>query len=244
MIEIYLSWNAVCALKVILAMEEKGIDYRINHIDLGKFEQHSPEYLKLNPLGVVPTMLWDGEVITESTVMCEFLEDAYPQVPLLPKDPLGRARVRQWGKLVDDVVHPSIRPISFMQIVRPIARAMSKENLDAVMGRTPKAEIADLWRRAARAPYTAKQLAEYLHKIETVLDRMEQALQSSSYLVGDGYSLADAYITPYFRRLIQLNKTALWEGSRPAVAEWLRRVQARPSYAVVLGLQTRYAVAA
>ena len=241
MIEIYLSWNAVCALKVIIAMEEKGVDYRINHVDLSKFEQHKPEYLTLNPLGVVPTMIWDGNVITESTVMCEFLEDEFPAVPLLPKDPLGRARVRQWGKLVDDTVHPSIRPITFMQMVRPRARALSNEELDAVMGRTPKAEIADLWRRAARAPYSTQQLAEYLHKIEGALDRMEQALQSSPYLVGDSYTLADAYITPYFRRLIQLGKMALWEGSRPAVADWLRRIQARPSYAVVLGLQTRYA---
>lgn len=241
MITLYLNWNAVCAQKVVLALEEKAVPYEIKHVDLRKFEQHEPWYLALNPGGVVPTMVWHDHIILESTVMSEFIEDQFPKTPLRPVDPLMRAKMRYWGKLIDDIVHPSIRPLSFMTMVRPIARQIAREDLDAVMARTPKKEIADLWRRAARAPYTKVQLGEFLHKIEGVFDKMEASLQSSPFLAGADYTLADANATPYFRRLAQLGKTELWgEGTRPALTAWLSRIEARPSYASLGKLQADY----
>lgn len=240
MITLYFNWNAVCAQKVLLCLEEKGLPRALKHIDLAKFEQHQPWYLELNPGGVVPALTDGDHVFIESTVINEYLDDAYPGVPLKPASPVARARMRWWGKQVDDIVHPSIRPISFTKFATEKAKSMSAEERAAMIGRTPKKEIAELWTRVVDAPYSAEELANYLHKIETVLEKMEKDLGAQPWLAGDTFSLADLNMLPYFRRLMQLEKQDLW-AARPAVAGWLARMQARPSYAIFDQIKSAYA---
>lgn len=240
MITLYLNWNAVCAQKVLLTLEEKCIAYTLVHIDLGKFEQHDPAYLKLNPAGVVPTLVHDDAVITESTVIMEYLDDAFPDASLRPADALQRARMRQWMKLVDEVVHTSLRPLSFMHFAQEFASGLSDETLGTVTGRMPKKELAEIWQRVARAPYTDEELGAYLHKVQDVLDRMEAALKVTPWLAGQEFSLADAALTPYFVRMQQLGKQALWEGSRPRIAGWLKRIESRPSWQVIGKVRTQF----
>ena len=242
MIRLYLNWNAVCAQKVMLCLTETGISAEIRHIDLAKFEQLDPAYLALNPNGVVPTLVHDDFVVTESTVINEYLDDQFPEPKLRPESPRQRAALRMWGKLVDDVIHISIRPLSFTRFVTQKSKAMSAAERESLRARTPKKEIAELWTRVAEAPYTESELAYYLHKIEDVLDRMESTLSHQPWLAGDAFSLADLNITPYFRRLEQLEKAQLWEVRRPHVREWLTRIQTRPSYGILDALKSKYAV--
>lgn len=241
MITLYLNWNAVCAQKVLLCLTEKGIPADIKHIDLAKFEQLEPAYLALNPNGVVPTLVDEDFIVTESTVINEYLDDKFPEPRLRPDSPRQRAELRMWGKVVDDVVHVSIRPLSFTRFVTEKSKAMSAAERTSLRTRTPKREIAELWTRVADAPFTEEELAHYLHKIEGVLDRMELTLSNQPWLAGDTYSLADVNITPYFRRLEQLQKTQLWEEHRPNVREWLTRIRARSSYGIFDALKAKYA---
>jgi glutathione S-transferase len=91
MLELYHGEGSVCARKVRLTLAEKGIrDWVGRIVDLAKGEQTRPEYLELNPKGVIPTVVHDGRVITESTVICEYLEDVFPEPRLRPQDPLAR----------------------------------------------------------------------------------------------------------------------------------------------------------
>jgi glutathione S-transferase len=231
MLTLYLNWNAVCAQKVLLTLEEKSIAHTLVHIDLAKFEQHDPAYLKLNPAGVVPTLLHDKLVVTESSVIIEYLEDAFPSVALRPVSAIERSRMRWWMKLVDETVHTSLRPLSFMRFAQSYAQTLSDDTLQDVTKRMPKKDLAEIWQRVARSPYSDDELAAYLHKVEDVLDRMERTLEQDAWLAGDQFSLADIAITPYFRRMVQLDKQMLWEESRPHVRGWLRRIEARPSFA-------------
>jgi glutathione S-transferase len=239
MLILYFHWNAVCAQKVAMCLAEKGLDYTPHHIDLSALEQLQDWYLKLNPGGVVPTLVHDGTVLLESTVINEYLDDAFPDTALKPADPRSRARMRWWSKQVDDIVHPSIRPISFTQFVAPRARELSPQQLSDLRVRTPKKEISELWRRVASAPYSQEELSEYLYKIESVLERMEETLGRDLWLAGEAFSLADVNMTPYFRRLVQLGKTGLW-AERPAVAGWLERIRVRPSFARLDALRERF----
>lgn len=240
MLTLYFNWNAVCALKVVLCMAEKGLSWSPHHLVLGEFEQLQPWYLKINPAGVVPTLVHDDVTLAESTIINEYLDDAFPDIRLRPTDPAGLASMRWWNKQIDDVIHPSIRPISFTQFVAPRAATLSREDLESMERRTPKREIAALWRRAAEAPYDEAELGAYLTKIEALFGKMETTLSSKPWLAGNDISLADIGMAPYFRRLIQLRKQAIWL-KLPAVTEWWQKISARPSFAILDQLRAQYA---
>jgi glutathione S-transferase len=239
-LSLYFNWNAVCAMKVVLCLAEKGLDWEHRHIVLSAFEQLDEAYLKINPAGVVPALVHGDVVVLESTVINEYLDDAFPEVRLRPTAPASLAAMRWWNKQVDDTVHPSIRPASFALFVAPRAAQMSSGEIQNLNVRTPKREIAELWRRTAEAPYTEEELAGYIHKIRDLLVQMDARLGQSPWLAGDHYSLADINMTPYFRRLTQLGKTALWT-DLPHASAWWERVRRRPSFAVLEELRGRYA---
>ena len=93
-IELYHTHHSTCSQKVRICLAEKGLpdadkDWIAHEVDLGKFEHLTPEYLKINPNGVVPTLRDNGTVIIESTVINEYLDDAYPKPGLRPDDPAG-----------------------------------------------------------------------------------------------------------------------------------------------------------
>ncbi|MFZ0839583.1 MAG: glutathione S-transferase N-terminal domain-containing protein, partial [Xanthobacteraceae bacterium] len=94
MIELYHHGSSVCAAKVRFVLMEKDVPWKSRYLDILKGEHFHPDYLKLNPMAVVPTLVHDGEVLVESTVICEYLDDAFPESPLKPASPLERARMR------------------------------------------------------------------------------------------------------------------------------------------------------
>lgn len=90
-----------------IALNMKGVDasYRAHHLRLG--EQRSEEYLKINPQGVVPSLeLPTGDVLTQSLAIIEYLDETIPEPPLLPKDPVARAKVRALAQMIACDIHP------------------------------------------------------------------------------------------------------------------------------------------
>jgi glutathione S-transferase len=127
MLTLYQFGNSVCAQKVRVTLLEKGLQWETRNVDLFRAEQYDPEYLKLNPRGLVPTLVHDGAPIIESTLICEYLEDAFPTPRLMPAHPLGRARMRLWSKAVDEGLHEGVTEISFSAMFRERMRAMTEE---------------------------------------------------------------------------------------------------------------------
>jgi glutathione S-transferase len=104
---------SVCAAKVRTALAAKELAWNGVHLDLRRGDAQEPEYLKLNPNAVVPTLVHDGRVITESTVICEYVDDQWPDHPLKPRDSFGRAQMRLWTKQLDEGLHPAAGTLSF-----------------------------------------------------------------------------------------------------------------------------------
>ena len=102
MLTLYDFGNSVCRQKVRITLTEKGLAWAPIRVDLFKSEQYDPKYLKLNAKGVVPTLVHDGTPVIESTLICEYLDDTFPDPPLVPKEPAARTRMRLWSKLVDE----------------------------------------------------------------------------------------------------------------------------------------------
>lgn len=93
---LYSYWMSSCSWRVRIALELKKIDYEYRAVHLVKDggEQHKADYKELNPMNQVPTFIFDGNTITQSMAILEFLEEMYPQVNILPTDTSKRAKVR------------------------------------------------------------------------------------------------------------------------------------------------------
>ena len=92
--------------RVEIALHEKGLSYDIEPVDLRKREQKKPEFLKLNPYGKVPVIVDGGKVLFESCIINEYLDETYPNPPLMPKDPYKRARIRVLTDYGLNYIHP------------------------------------------------------------------------------------------------------------------------------------------
>jgi glutathione S-transferase len=85
MLTLYNAAHSTCSQKVRICLAEKGLTFEDIRLDLGKAKDHlKPDYLKINRNGVVPTLVDDGNIIMDSSVICEYLDERYPQVRLTP----------------------------------------------------------------------------------------------------------------------------------------------------------------
>ena len=94
MIQVYYASPSIYGRKVLAVLEEKGLDYEIKAMSFATGDHKKPEYEKINPNGEIPAMVDDGQIIYESTAMIEYLNDEYPEPPLMPEDSFSRAKVR------------------------------------------------------------------------------------------------------------------------------------------------------
>ena len=230
MLELYHHNISVCAQKVRLSLLEKGLAWESRHVDLMASEQVSPAYLALNPKGVVPTVVHDGQPVIESTVILEYLEDAFPETPLRPTAPLDRARMRVWTKTPDDGLHAACGTLSYAAIFSSQVLAYhGREALDARLAKLPDraraARQAELFDKGLAASF----VAQHARFHDKVLGEMEATLSDRTWLAGETFSIAECAMLPYVRRLERLNLAAMW-ADRPRVADWFARAKARPSW--------------
>jgi glutathione S-transferase len=218
--------------KVRLCQHHKGITFTGEQlVDLLQFQQLDPAYLALNPLGQVPTLVVDGRPITESSIINEYLEDRFPERPLLPRDPRARAEVRMWTKYVDTGPTVQIATPTFKAWVAPAVSAHpDPEGLLALVTRAPEAVTRVRWQRSVRDEVRDDEVAAAWATIADMLARMEQRLADGPWLVGDAYTLADAETTPIVVRITHLGRADLLAGL-PGVNAWFERVQALPNFA-------------
>ena len=101
-LELYNSPFSTCSQKTRMCLHEKGLKWENHDVDLLKFEQLSPEYLAINPHGVVPTLVHDGTPIIDSSVIIEYLDEAFPEPGLSPSDLKSRAGMRAWMRYFED----------------------------------------------------------------------------------------------------------------------------------------------
>ena len=229
MIELYLAGMSTCAQKVRLVLAEKGLEWTGHQLNLRARDQHRPEYLKLNPNGVVPTLVDDGRVVIESTVICEYLDDTRPAPPLRPADPYRRARMRLWTKRLDEGLHFATGVISGSVAFRHQHLARPPDELKAYIEGIPDPARRERQRQQIEHGMEAPQFAEAMRRFEAWLTDMEKDLEDHPWMAGDDYSLADAAYTPYVARLEELQLQGLLD-RRPHIKDWFERITARANF--------------
>lgn len=233
MIELYHHGSSACAAKVRFALEEKGLPWNSHVVDIFRGEQFAPQFLALNPKGVVPVLVHDGFVIPESTVICEYLDDAFEGEALLPDSARLRAEVRFWTKAVDEELHPACSALTYVISHR---HTLLRNGVGSFEDFLASGSGEGLAARRLKWEYIqegikSKTAADKIRLYDSYLQKMELALTNSAWLVGDRFSMADVAMAPYVNRVHALSLDPLWANGRlPHVERWFRRISDRSTF--------------
>lgn len=234
MLKLYNSPASVCSIKARLGLTEIGLDYDSIQLDLAKGEQHTPEYLALNPNGVIPTLIDGDLVLGESSLIIEYLDRNYNDSKLMPKERVAEAKARQW--LVRTIgIHAAINTITFSTEARDKMLANNTpEQIEALIAKMPdpaaRLKRADLIENGLDSPYVSQAFAT----LRRTFTDIEEAVSTQPWVTGPEYGIVDVALLSYIDRLERLGYAGLWAESTPKVGEWLARCQARPSYDVAI----------
>lgn len=219
--------SAISAQKVRLALAEKRISFESRDV---KGILRSSDYLNINPNGVVPTLVHDTHVLIESRIISEYLEEAFPEPPLMPCGPYERYRARYWSRQSDGILHLSVLTLGFVCYMRDMLVAMPQEQRMEFLPGLNDPIIRQRSLELLRGGHDSPLVPEALRCVSKVLGEMDIALADSGpWLAGSQYSLADTDLTPYLHRLEALGLSSLWM-KHAAVTDWFERVRARLSY--------------
>ncbi len=239
MIELYHAEPGSNSLKVLQAVHEKGVPFVSHYVDLRRFEQHDPEFLKINPAGQVPVLVHDGRVLTESTVINEYIDTVFERPKLRPADPYDEAQMRIWTKFVDEVFRPSLSHLAWHRVMPAFADALPPGEFEKRLERIPLQEKRDKWALAARGGFTEREIRTWRRQLGEAVDRLDAALQEHDWLVADMFTLADIAmfamafgVPPGFPELMNAKRT-------PSAMAWLERMRARPGVAAALAMPNR-----
>ena len=224
MLELYHSGLTTCSKQVRHCLREKGLPYKSRYVELWRYENLSPDYLKLNPNGVVPTLVHDGTPIINSFCINEYIEDVFPDPPLLPKNPVERTRARYWAWTADDVHHPAAR-LTHVKMLRSRVNDLSQQEQEAMLKATPVPDKRERWRTLIDGGYSQKQIDEALESVLFVFGRMEEELKTRGpWLAGPAFSLGDINMLAIVHRSFELVPDKI---SRQALATASRLVGPR-----------------
>lgn len=221
--------------ELLILLHEKGIEFRSHYVDLLQFEQLSPEFLALNPRGQVPVLVHDGRVLTETTLILEYLEAVFPDPPLTPATAEDRYRMHVWTKFADEYFAPALCMIGWHE---RMATLMGQRDVAALCARARllPPDRQSVLNRALTGAFTDEQLKRARTSLQVVARRLEDTLSRSAWLAGDEYSLADIAIFPMAMSLECLSSAAVQETATPHLVSWLQRIRTRDGVRAALAM--------
>jgi glutathione S-transferase len=224
------------SLKSMIPLFEKALPFESVYVDLHKFEQHSAWFTAINPEGQVPVLDHDGVIITHTTVINEYLEDVFPDVPLRPRDPEGAARMRYWNKFVDEHVMNHVSMHGWHRMIRVITQGIESGEFETLMARIPLPDQRQKW-MTARSGFSEADLANATRKIEYAVDKIEAQFANSAWLAGNDYTLADINFYSHCGAMVERMFPELEIAARcPRLVAWREKMTARPAVAKALAM--------
>ena len=232
MLELYHNDMSTCAQKVRATLAQKDLAWDGHELNLRTGEQHKPQFLKLNPRGVVPVLVHDGNVVIESNIIMEYLEDALPDSKrLMPKSALSKAAVRNLLQRLDTTLHLHIATISVGIAFRDqlLAVHTNEKALESYYSAVPDPRLQAVYRDVVPSGAGSKSFMLALDTWKRQFAGMNTALTSSDWLVGNELTLADLAYLPYMCRFEHLHMTEIWS-RYPALTSWFDRCKKTTGY--------------
>lgn len=232
MLTLYHGVTSTCSKRVRMTLAEKGVEWESVHLDLTRRDNLDPEYLKINPNGVVPTIVHDGKVLYESNFIIEYLDEVFPEPALRPVAPYERARMRVLMDRIEHVLHRNINTVSWVKQGRyKRFDGMTTDQLQQVLDDQATEEKRAILKNRLEEGVSEADLEFAEARVAEVLDDLNVTLQDRPWLCGDKISLADISIAPFMERFEANKMPALSDWvKRPYLGDWWERMQTLKSF--------------
>ena len=227
--KLYNAPQSTCSQRVRFVFNTKGLPFEEVRLNLLAGDQLEPEYLALNPNGVVPTLDHDGAIVTDSTVITEYLDEVEPEASFTPEDPVKRARMRALMHFIDEMPAASVRVPTFNLAFLPKFQAMSREQFMAMAESKPLRK--EFMLKMGQSGFPKAEMDEALARLRRSYERMESEIEASGgpWLLGKDITLADVAVMPALVRMDDLGM-ADWQ-DLPRVRNWFDNIRSHPSFA-------------
>jgi glutathione S-transferase len=227
---LYNAPQSTCSQRVRFVFNAKGIPFIEEKLDLMAGDQMKPDYLKLNPNGVVPTLDHDGAIVIDSSVIIEYLDEIAPEpVSFTPRDAAQRATMRSHMRFIDEMPATAVRVPTFNLAFLPRFASMSEEEFVAFAESKPLRK--EFMLAMGRKGFPEKEMNAALDRLHRTYKRMEAVIQASGgpWLMGRDITLADVAVMPALVRMADLGLASMWADKREVV-RWYEEIQAHPAF--------------
>src|SRR5580704_9205500 len=228
---LYNAPQSTCSQRVRFVLNAKKLPFSEIKLDLLAGDQLKPDYLALNPNGVVPTLDHDGAIVIDSSVIIEYLDEIEPEsANFTPDDPVERAKMRTLMHFMDEMPAPAVRVPTFNLAFLPRFAAMSEEEFVAFAESKPLRR--EFMLSMGRQGFPQKDMDEAMARLRRTYERMNSEIAKSGgpWLLGSDISLADIMLMPAIVRMADLGQHVAWQ-DLPRVQRWFDAIRAHPAFA-------------
>ena len=227
---LYNAPQSTCSQRVRFVLNAKQLPFEEKKLDLLAGDQLKPDYLALNPNGVVPTLDHDGAIVIDSSVIIEYLDEVVPtSESFTPRDPVTRARMRALMRFIDEMPAAAVRVPTFNLAFLPRFAAMSEEEFLAFAESKPLRK--EFMLTMGRKGFPQKEMDAAIQRLRRTYERMDSEIEKSGgpWLLGEELSLADIALMPAIVRMADLGQETAWQ-DLPRVRRWYDAIRAHPAF--------------
>jgi glutathione S-transferase len=225
---LYNAPQSTCSQRVRFVFNAKKLPFDEVKLNLLDGDQLKPEYLKLNPNGVVPTLDHDGAIVIDSTVIIEYLDEIAPEEGFTPENPVERARMRALMHFIDELPAAAVRVPTFNLAFLPTFQKMSRDDFVAMAESKPLRR--EFMLTMGQTGFPRHDMDAALARLRRTYERMDAEIEHSGgpWLLGAEISLADVAVMPALVRMHDLGMAA-WQ-DLPRVATWFDNIRAQAAF--------------
>jgi glutathione S-transferase len=228
---LYNAPQSTCSQRVRFVLNAKNLAFDEVKLDLLAGDQLKPDYLALNPNGVVPTLDHDGAIVIDSSVIIEYLDEVAPDIAsFTPREPALRAHMRALMRFIDEMPAPAVRVPTFNLAFLPRFAAMSEQEFQAFAESKPLRK--EFMLAMGRTGFPQKDMDAAMERLRRTYERMDTEIEKSGgpWLLGSAISLADVAVMPAIVRMADLDRAGDWR-DLPRVQTWYEAIRAEPAFA-------------
>jgi glutathione S-transferase len=227
--KLYNAPQSTCSQRVRFVFNGKKIPFDEVKLNLLEGDQLKRAYLKLNPNGVVPTLDHDGQIIVDSNVINEYLDEVVPAVSFTPQDPVKRARMRALMHFIDEMPAAAVRVPTFNLAFLPSFQKMSREAFVAMAESKPLRR--EFMLAMGQTGFPKAEMDGALARLRRSYERMDAEIEASGgpWLLGQAITLADVAVMPALVRMHDLGMASQWQ-DLPRIVTWFDNIRAQAAF--------------